>query len=191
MAISLTQGANVGLSQEVPGLTNVILGLGWDARSMHGEAFDLDASAFLLTGDGRVRSDGDFIFYNQARSPEGSVEHLGDNTTGDGDGDDETIKINLGLVPDNIQKVSVVVTIHEAAARNQNFGMVQNAFIRVVDASNGQEIVRYDLSEDFSVETALVFGDVYKHNGEWKFRAIGQGQPGGLAALAQGFGVNL
>lgn len=191
MAISLTKGANVTLSQEAPGLTNVMVGLGWDARSMHGEAFDLDASAFLLTGDGRVRSDGDFIFYNQPRSPEGSVEHMGDNTTGNGDGDDETIKINLGLVPDNVQKVSVVVTIHDAAARSQNFGMVQNAFIRVVDASNGQEIVRYDLSEDFSIETALVFGDVYKHNGEWKFRAVGQGQAGGLAALAQGFGVNL
>lgn len=191
MPIRLTKGANVSLSKSAPGLTNIIVGLGWDARATSGAAFDLDASAFLLSAAGKVRSDADFIFFNQPSSSDGSVKHLGDNTTGDGDGDDEQITIDLTRVPADVEKIAISVTIHEAASRNQNFGMVSQAFVRVIDAANNEEIVRYDLSEDFSVETALVFGEVYRHSGEWKFRAVGQGFQGGLEAMAKNYGVNV
>jgi tellurium resistance protein TerD len=191
MPITLTKGANVSLSKSAPGLSNIIVGLGWDARATSGAAFDLDASAFLLSAAGKVRIDADFIFFNQPASSDGSVNHLGDNTTGDGDGDDEQITIDLTRVPADVEKIAISVTIHEAASRNQNFGMVSQAFVRVVDAANNEEIVRYDLSEDFSVETALVFGEVYRHSSEWKFRAVGQGFQGGLEAMAKNYGVNI
>jgi tellurium resistance protein TerD len=191
MSVSLGKGANISLDKEAPGLTKILIGLGWDTRSTDGEDFDLDASAFLLGESGKVRGDHDFIFYNQLKSSDGSVEHTGDNRTGEGEGDDEAIKVNLSQVPAEVTKLSVVATIHDATARKQNFGMVQNAFIRIVDDSNGREISRYDLAEDCSVETAMIFGEVYRHGGEWKFRAVGQGYQGGLAALARNFGVNV
>jgi tellurium resistance protein TerD len=191
MSISLSKGGNVSLSKEEPGLRNILIGLGWDARSTDGADFDLDASAFLLAESGRVRSDADFIFYNQLSSTDGSVVHTGDNLTGEGEGDDESVKVDLSRVPAEIQRVAVAVTIHDAEARRQNFGMVQNAFIRVVNSDSNREIARYDLSEDCSVETALIFGEVYRHGGDWKFRAVGQGFQGGLGALARNFGVNV
>jgi tellurium resistance protein TerD len=191
MSISLAKGANVSLSKEEPGLANILIGLGWDARATDGEDFDLDASAFLLGESGKVRGDHDFIFYNQLKSADGSVEHTGDNRTGAGDGDDEVVKVDLTRVPADVHKVAVVVTIHEGEARRQNFGMVQNAFMRIVNEATGREISRYDLSEDYSVETALIFGEVYRHGGEWKFRAVGQGYQGGLAPVARNFGVNV
>lgn len=191
MSVSLGKGANISLDKEAPGLTKILIGLGWDTRSTDGEDFDLDASVFLLGESGKVRGDHDFIFYNQLKSSDGSVEHTGDNRTGEGEGDDEAIKVNLSQVPAEVTKLSVVATIHDATARKQNFGMVQNAFIRIVDDSNGRELSRYDLAEDCSVETAMIFGEVYRHGGEWKFRAVGQGYEGGLAALARNFGVNV
>ncbi len=191
MAISLSKGGNISLSKEAPGLTKVTVGLGWDERATDGADFDLDASAFLLKGDGKVRSDADFIFYNQLKSTDGSVEHLGDNTTGSGDGDDEQVSIDLSKVPSEIERIAFCVTIHEAEGRRQNFGMVSNAFIRVVDDSNGKELARYDLSEDMSTETAMTFAEVYRRNNEWKFKAIGQGFTGGLGPLARNYGVNV
>jgi tellurium resistance protein TerD len=191
MSISLAKGANVSLSKEEPGLTKILIGLGWDTRSTDGEDFDLDASVFLLGESGKVRGDHDFIFYNQLKSADGAVEHTGDNRTGEGEGDDEAVTVDLGRLSPDIHKLSVVATIHEAQARRQNFGMVQNAFIRIVNDSGGREISRYDLAEDCSVETAMIFGEVYRHGGEWKFRAVGQGYQGGLAALARNFGVNV
>jgi tellurium resistance protein TerD len=190
VAVTLTKGANLSLSKAAPGLAQVIVGLGWDIRSSDGDAFDLDASAFLLKEDGKVRTDKDFIFYGNLNTG-GMVEHTGDNLTGEGDGDDETVKVNLASLPPDIQKIAIAVTIHEAEARHQNFGMVSQSFVRVVNQSDGQEIVRYDLSEDFSVETALIFGEIYRHSGEWKFRAVGQGFKGGLGPLARQFGVNV
>lgn len=191
MAITLQKGGNLSLSKEAPGLKRVLIGLGWDARATDGQDFDLDASAFLLSSNDRVRSDADFIFYNQLTSQCGSVKHLGDNRTGSGDGDDEAIEITLDTVPSDIQKVSFTVTIYDAPERRQNFGMVKNAYIRVVNAETNQEIGRYDLSEDASIETAMIFGEIYRHNNEWKFRAVGQGYQGGLRALALNYGVNI
>jgi tellurium resistance protein TerD len=191
MAISLQKGGNISLSKTVPGLTKMFVGLGWDARSTDGAAFDLDASLFMLNDTGKVRSGDDFIFFNHLKSSCGSVEHAGDNLTGEGGGDDETIKINLSLIPADVSKLSVTVTIYDANARRQNFGMVSAAFIRVVNEENGQEIARYDLSEDYSTETAMVFGEIYRHGSEWKFKAVGQGFAGGLDALAEQFGVSL
>jgi len=191
MSISLAKGGNVSLSKEEPGLTQILIGLGWDTRATDGADFDLDASAFLLNEAGKVRSDADFIFYNQLRSSDGSVEHTGDNRTGEGDGDDEALKVNLTQVPAEIQKVSIAVTIHDAETRRQNFGMVQNAFIRIVNDATGREITRYDLTEDASIETAMIFGEVYRHGADWKFRAVGQGYQGGLGPLARNFGVNV
>ena len=191
MSISLSKGANISLSKEAPGLSKILVGLGWDTRSSDGQDFDLDASAFLLAAGDKVRSDSDFIFYNQLKSSDGSVEHTGDNLTGEGEGDDEVIKVDLSRVPAEIQKVSVAVTIHEAEGRRQNFGMVTNAFIRVVNEANNGELARYDLSEDASTETAMVFGELYRHGEEWKFRAVGQGYNGGLGPLARNFGVNV
>jgi len=190
MSITLEKGGNVSLSKEEPGLKNILIGLGWDARATDGADFDLDASAFLLGESGKVRNDTDFIFYNQLRSADGSVEHTGDNLTGEGEGDDESIKVDLGRVPAEIQKLAIAVTIHDADARRQNFGMVQNAFIRIVNGDSNREVARFDLAEDYSTETALIFGEVYRHGADWKFRAVGQGFQGGLAPLARNFGVN-
>jgi len=191
MSISLSKGGNLSLSKEAPGLSRILVGLGWDTRSSDGSAFDLDASAFLLKDGDKVRGDTDFIFYNQLKSPDGSVEHTGDNLTGEGEGDDEVIKVDLSRVPPDVQKISVAVTIHDAESRRQNFGMVTNAFIRIVNEANNGEIARYDLSEDASTETAMIFGELYRHGADWKFRAVGQGYNGGLGPLARNFGVNI
>lgn len=191
MPISLKKGENTNLSQTAPSMTRMRVGLGWDARATTGDGFDLDASAFMLTEGDKVRSEADFIFYNQNSSPEGSVVYGGDNRTGDGEGDDETVVIQLDQVPADVAKIAVCVTIHEAQARGQNFGQVSNAFIRCVDEANGEEIARFDLSEDFSVETAVVFGMIYRHSGSWKFRAVGQGYSGGLEALCGVYGIQL
>ena len=189
MALSLSKGGNLSLSKEAPGMTKVLVGLGWDARSTDGQDFDLDASAFLLKADGKVRADSDFIFYNQLKSTDGSVEHTGDNRTGEGDGDDEAITIDLSKVPAEIDKIAITVTIHEADARKQNFGQVRNAFIRLVNQDNNNEVVRYDLAEDASTETAMIFAELYRNGAEWKFRAVGQGFNGGLKPLAESFGL--
>ena len=191
MAISLQKGGNVNLSKEAPGLAKLQVGLGWDARATDGAAFDLDGVVFLLNGAGKVRSDADFIFYNNVKSADGSVVHSGDNRTGAGDGDDETVTVDLTRVPADVERIVVAVTIHEADVRRQNFGMVGKAFIRCVNAGNSSEIARYDLSEDGSTEAAMVFGEVYRHGAEWKFRAIGQGFAGGLGPLAKSYGVNV
>ena len=191
MAISLQKGGNVSLSKASPNLRKVLIGLGWDARSTSGDDFDLDASVFMVGSNGKVRSDADFIFYNQLRSTCGSVEHTGDNRTGAGDGDDESIKVVLAQVPAGIERLVVAVTIHDADARRQNFGMVRGAYIRLVNIEDDTEIVRFDLTEDASVETAMIFGEVYRHNGEWKFRAVGQGYSGGLRALAVAHGISV
>lgn len=190
MAISLQKGGNVNLSKEAPGMKAMLVGLGWDARATDGAAFDLDASAFLLKEDGKVHSDADFIFYNNTKSADGAVEHTGDNTTGVGEGDDESIKVDLSKVPAAVAKIAVSVTIHDAEARKQNFGMVSKAYIRVVDSATSKEVARYDLSEDASIETAMVFGEIYRAGAEWKFKAIGQGFKGGLGPLAKNYGVN-
>jgi tellurium resistance protein TerD len=191
MAISLSKGGNVSLSKEAPGLRRIVVGLGWDARATDGKSFDLDASAFLLAEGDRVRSDADFVFYNQAEGAGGAVRHQGDNLTGDGEGDDEQIEVSLASLPAEVQKIAVSVTIHDAEVRGQNFGQVSNAYIRVANADDGQEIARYDLSEDASTETAMVFGEIYRHGQDFKFRAVGQGFAGGLAPLARTFGVNI
>ena len=191
MAISLSKGGNVSLSKEAPGLRRILVGLGWDARATDGQPFDLDASAFLLGEDGRVRSDADFVFYNQVEGAGGAVRHQGDNLTGAGEGDDEQIEVSLASLPAEVQRIAVSVTIHEAETRGQNFGQVSNAFIRVVNADDGQEIARYDLSEDASTETAMIFGEIYRHGQDFKFRAVGQGFAGGLAPLARSFGVGI
>jgi tellurium resistance protein TerD len=190
MAISLQKGGNVNLSKEDPTLKRVIIGLGWDPRSTDGATFDLDGSAFLLRGDGKVRGDNDFIFYNNLKSSDGAVQHTGDNRTGQGAGDDERIAVDLARVPPEIERIVFSVTIHEADVRRQNFGMVAGAFIRCVNAEGEREIARYDLSEDSSTETAMIFGELYRYGGQWKFRAVGQGYNGGLGPLARSFGVN-
>lgn len=190
MAISLQKGGNVNLSKEAPNLKKILIGLGWDPRVTDGATFDLDGSAFLLKADGKVRGDSDFIFYNNLKSTDGSVTHTGDNTSGAGEGDDERLVIDLEKVPAEIERITVGVTIHDAEARKQNFGMVGKAFIRCMDANGEKEIARYDLSEDGSTETAMVFGEIYRNNGEWKFKAIGQGFKGGLGPLARSYGVN-
>ncbi|NHQ85131.1 TerD family protein [Iodobacter sp. HSC-16F04] len=190
MAISLQKGGNVNLSKEAPSLKKLVIGLGWDPRVTDGSAFDLDGSAFMLKADGKVRADSDFIFYNNLKSTDGSVTHAGDNTSGQGDGDDEKIVIDLALVPADIDKITVGVTIHDAEARKQNFGMVGKAYIRCLDANGDKEIARYDLSEDSSTETAMIFGEIYRAGAEWKFKAVGQGFAGGLAPLARSFGIS-
>jgi tellurium resistance protein TerD len=191
MAVSLKKGGNVSLSKEAPGLSKITVGLGWDSRVTDGAAFDLDGSVFLCGDDGKVIDDKHFIFYGNLKSQDGSVEHTGDNLTGEGDGDDEQVKIELNAVPAVIKKMVFSVTIHEAATRSQNFGQVANAFMRVIDQNSGKELARYDLSEDYSVETAMIFGEVYRHNDEWKFKAIGAGFEGGLGPLARSMGVNV
>ncbi|WP_432481436.1 TerD family protein [Moraxella sp. ZY200743] len=191
MLVSLSRGGNVSLSKSDPSLTKLIIGLGWDVRSTDGVDFDLDGSAFLLASNDKVRSDNDFIFYNNLKSIDGSVEHTGDNRTGEGDGDDESLIINLDKVPAGIEKIAIAVTIHDADIRRQSFGQVSNAFIRCVNGVSDREIARFDLNEDASTETAMIFGEVYRHNGEWKFRAIGQGFSGGLGALVRNYGINI
>lgn len=191
MAVSLQKGGNVSLEKVAPGMTKILIGLGWDERATDGAEFDLDASLFLLKSDGKVRADNDFIFYNNLTSSDGSVVHQGDNRTGEGDGDDEAVKIDLSSVPPEVDKISVAVTIHDALARSQNFGQISNAFMRVVNNDSNEEVARYDLSEDYSIETAMIFGEIYRNNGEWKFKAVGQGYEGGLKALAEGFGINM
>lgn len=192
MAVSLTKGQKVDLTKGNPGLCNLLVGLGWDINRYDGGSdFDLDTAAFLLGGDGKTASDADFVFYGNLKHASGAVEHLGDNLTGEGDGDDEQIKIDLSKVPETVEKIDFTVTIYEAEERRQNFGQVSNAFIRIVDEANNTELIRYDLGEDFSIETAVVVGELYRNNGEWKFNAIGSGFQGGLHALCQNFGVNV
>jgi tellurium resistance protein TerD len=191
VGVSLSKGGNVSLSKEAPGLTAVLVGLGWDARTTTGADFDLDASAILTSETGKVVSDKGFVFYNNLKSDDGSVEHTGDNTTGEGEGDDEVIKVNLAAVPATVQKIVFPVSIYDAEARSQSFGQVREAYIRIVNQAGGQEIARYDLSEDASTETAMVFGELYRNGAEWKFRAIGQGYASGLRGIAQDFGVNV
>ena len=191
MGVSLSKGQKVSLTKDNPGLQKVVVGLGWDVNAFDtGGDFDLDAAAFLLTDSGKVSKSEDFVFFGNLKHPSGSVEHLGDNLTGAGEGDDEQIKINLSAVPENISKIAFTVTIYEAESRHQNFGQVSNAFIRIYNDANGEEMLRYDLGEDFSIETAAVFGELYRNNGEWKFNAIGSGYQGGLAALCANFGVD-
>ncbi|MCG8707272.1 TerD family protein [Brenneria sp. 4F2] len=190
MGVSLSKGGNVSLSKEAPTMKNMLVGLGWDARSTDGQDFDLDASAFLLNNSGKVRGDTDFIFYNNLKSTDGSVMHTGDNRTGEGDGDDEALKIKLDQIPADVDKIVFVVTIHDATTRRQSFGQVAGAFIRLVNDDNRQEVARYDLTEDASTETAMLFGELYRHNTEWKFRAVGQGYAGGLASVCAQYGIN-
>ncbi|WP_405610604.1 TerD family protein [Streptomyces sp. NBC_01511] len=191
MGVSLSKGGNVSLSKEAPGLTAVLVGLGWDARSTTGADFDLDASALLINATGKVPSDQHFIFYNNLKSPDGSVEHTGDNLTGEGEGDDEVVKVNLAGVPADVDKIVFPVSIHEAESRSQSFGQVRNAYIRVVNQDGGAELARYDLTEDASTETAMVFGELYRNGAEWKFRAVGQGYASGLSGIATDFGVGV
>jgi tellurium resistance protein TerD len=191
MAVSLVKGGNVSLTKEAPSMNVALVGLGWDARVTDGQAFDLDASVFLVGENGKVLSDSHFVFYNNTTSPDGAVQHQGDNRTGEGDGDDEQVKIDLTKVAADVKKLVFAVTIHEADSRKQNFGMVSNSFMRVVNNDNGAEIARFDLSEDASTETAMIFGELYRHGAEWKFKAVGQCFAGGLAALATQHGINI
>lgn len=190
MGVSLAKGGNVSLTKTAPSMKNVLIGLGWDARSTDGQPFDLDASAFLLVAAGKVRGDSDFIFYNNLKSADGAVTHTGDNRTGEGDGDDESLIVKLDAIAPDVDKIVFVVTIHDAQARRQSFGQVSNAFIRLVDNDSKNEVARYDLSEDASTETAMLFGELYRHNSEWKFRAVGQGYAGGLASVCAQYGIN-
>ncbi|MEI5905886.1 TerD family protein [Bacillus spongiae] len=192
MAISLSKGQKVDLTKTNPGLSKVIVGLGWDTNKYDGGVdFDLDASIFLLGDNGKVTSERDFVFYNQLEGGNGSVVHTGDNRTGEGDGDDEKVKVNLSSVPESIQKIAFVITIHDGESRNQNFGQVSNAFVRVLSEETNEELIRYDLGEDFSIETALIVGELYRHNGEWKFSAVGSGYQGGLGRIATDFGLDV
>jgi tellurium resistance protein TerD len=191
MSVALTKGGNVSLSKSAPNLTSIAVGLGWDARSTTGADFDLDASALLTGANGKVLSDAHFVFFNNLKSPDGSVEHTGDNLTGEGEGDDETINVELPLVPPEVEKIVFTVSIYDAEQRSQAFGQVTNAYIRVVNRADGSELARYDLSEDASTETAMIFGEVYRRDAEWKFRAVGQGYASGLRGIAVDFGVNV
>ena len=192
MAITLSKGQKVSLTKGNPGLKHIVVGLGWDTNKYDGGFdFDLDSAAFLLGENGKVNADTDFVFYNNLKHSSGAVEHLGDNLTGEGDGDDEQVKVDLSLVPQNISKIAFTVTIHEAQERRQNFGQVSNSYVRVVDEDTNQELLNYELGEDFSIETAIVVCEIYRHNGEWKFNALGSGFEGGLEALCKNFGVNV
>lgn len=191
MAVNLRKGQKVDLTKGKPGLNRLLIGLGWDVNFYDGsDDFDLDASAFLLGANGRVTSDSDFIFYGNQRHPSGCIESTGDNRSGEGEGDDEQVLVNLSQVPANIERIAFAVTIYDADARRQNFGMVGNSYIRVVDQNSGEELVRFDLGEDYSIETAIVVGELYRHNGEWKFNAVGSGFQGGLEALCANYGIN-
>ncbi len=191
MGVSLSKGGNVSLTKAAPNLTAIAVGLGWDARSTSGEGFDLDASALALNSSHRVLGDEYFVFFNNLTSPDGSITHQGDNLTGEGEGDDEVINVTLSRVPSEIVSIVFPVSIYDADSRGQSFGQVRNAFIRVVNLADGAELARYDLTEDASTETAMVFGEVYRQGGDWKFRAVGQGYASGLAGIARDFGVNV
>ena len=192
MPISLSKGQKVDLTKGNPGLKNIMVGLGWDVNAFDsGADFDLDAAAFMVGENGKCPTEKEFVFYGNLEHPSGSVQHQGDNLTGAGDGDDEQILVDLGKIPANVTRIAFTVTIYEAETRRQNFGQVSNAFIRIVDEANGQELIRYDLGEDFSIETAVVVGELYRHNGEWKFNAIGSGFQGGLAALCGHYGIEV
>ncbi|WP_313800516.1 TerD family protein [Cytobacillus sp.] len=192
MAVSLSKGQKVDLTKANPGLTKVVVGVGWDVNKYDGgHDFDLDSSVFLLGDNGKVTSDRDFVFYNNTNGGNGSVVHTGDNRTGEGEGDDEQVKVDLANVPADIQRITFTITIHEGEARNQNFGQVSNSYVRIMSEDSGEELIRYDLGEDFSIETAIVVGELYRHNAEWKFSAIGSGYQGGLAALAKDFGLQI
>lgn len=190
MAVNLQKGQKVDLTKGRAGLSKIIVGLGWDTNKFDGPDFDLDASAFILGDSGKCGDEKDFVYYNNLKHASGSVEHLGDNLTGDGDGDDEQIKIDLSKVPAHVQKIAITVTIHMAQERNQNFGLVSNAFVRIVDEANNSELIRYDLSEDYSIETALVFCELYRNGAEWKFAAVGQGFNDGLSGLCRLYGLS-
>ncbi|MFI0368226.1 TerD family protein [Actinomadura soli] len=191
MGVSLAKGGNVSLTKAAPNLTAVTVGLGWDVRATTGADFDLDASALMLASTGKVMSDQHFVFFNNLKSPDGSVEHTGDNLTGEGEGDDESINVDLNTVPVECERIVFPVSIYDADNRHQSFGQVRNAFIRIVNRTDGNELARFDLTEDASTETAMVFGELYRHSGEWKFRAVGQGYASGLAGIAVDFGVNV
>ena len=192
MAITLSKGQKVSLTKGNPGLKHIVVGLGWDTNKYDGGFdFDLDSAAFLLDENGKVNADTDFVFYNNLKHSSGAVEHLGENLTGEGNGDDEQVKVDLSLVPQNISKIAFTVTIHEALERRQNFGQVSNSYVRVIDEDTNQELLNYELGEDFSIETAIVVCEIYRHNGEWKFNALGSGFEGGLEALCKNFGVNI
>ena len=191
MGVSLSKGGNVSLTKMAPSLTAVTVGLGWDVRTTTGTDFDLDASAMLCGGDGKVLDDSHFVFFNNLKSPDGSVEHTGDNLTGEGEGDDEQIKVDLTVMPAEVDKIAFPVSIYDADKRSQTFGQVRNAFIRVLNQADGAELARYDLTEDASTETAMVFGELYRSGTEWKFRAVGQGYASGLSGIAGDFGVNV
>lgn len=192
MGITLAKGQKVSLTKGNPGLKNILIGLGWDTNKYDGGFdFDLDTAAFLTDENGKVINDLDFVFYNNLKHSSGSVEHLGDNRTGEGDGDDEQILVDLSKIPSNINKVAFTVTIHEALERRQNFGQVSNSYIRVLNKDTNEELIKYELGEDFSIETAVVVAEIYRHNGEWKFNALGSGFEGGLAALCKNFGINI
>jgi len=191
MGVSLSKGGNVSLTKQAPGLTAVVVGLGWDVRTTSGTDFDLDASAIMCMEAGKVLSDAHFVFFNNLTSPDGSVEHTGDNLTGEGEGDDEQVKVDLARVPPEVSKVVFPVSIYDAESRSQSFGQVRNAFIRVVNQAGGAELARYDLSEDASTETAMVFGELYRNGTDWKFRAVGQGYASGLRGIATDYGVNV
>ena len=191
MPINLTKGQKVNLSKDNPGLKNILVGLGWDVNAFDsGADFDLDASAFVAGANGKCPTDTDFIFYGNLEHQSGAVKHMGDNLTGEGDGDDEQIEVDLSMVPGNIEKIAFTVTIYDAEKRRQNFGQVSNAYIHILDTATNTELLRFDLGEDFSIETAVVVGELYKHNGEWKFNAIGSGFQGGLAALCAHYGID-
>ncbi|WP_413364637.1 TerD family protein [Lysinibacillus sp. 3P01SB] len=192
MAIQLSKGQRIDLTKNDPSLQRIIIGLGWDVKNFDGgQDFDLDASVFMLGADGKCRNDLDFIFYNNLQSTDGSVIHTGDNRTGEGDGDDEQIKVDLSKVPSSVDRIAFTVTIHDAEARRQNFGQVTNAFVRLVNEDTNNEVLRFDLGEDFSIETAVVFCELYRHNQDWKFNAVGSGYQGGLAALVRAYGLSV
>ncbi len=192
MAVSLKKGQKVDLTKTNPGLSKIVAGLGWDTNKYDGgNDFDLDTAAFLVGEDGKVTTESDFVFYNNLNHPSGAVAHLGDNRTGEGEGDDEQIRVELDKIPANVQKIGFSATIHDAEARSQNFGQVSNAFIRIFNEATNEELIRYDLSEDYSIETAVVVGELYRHNNEWKFAATGSGFEGGLGALCKNFGIDL
>lgn len=187
--VSLVKGQKVDLTKGNAGLKKILVGLGWDTNKYDGDDFDLDTSAFLLDKNGKVTTDKDFVFFNNLVHPSGAVKHMGDNLTGSGDGDDEQIIVDLAKIPENVEKIAFTVTIYEADSRMQNFGMVSNAYIRMCNEETDEEMIRYDLGEDYSTETSMVLGELYRHNGEWKFNAIGAGYSGGLTALCNGYGL--
>lgn len=192
MAVNLTKGQKVDITKGNSGLNNIVIGLGWDINKYDDNtSFDLDASAFILNSSGKVRCDEDMVFFNNSIGANGAVKHSGDNRTGEGEGDDEQIKIDISKLPADVDKIAFVITIHKADERNQNFGQVNNSYVRVINESKAEEMVRYDLGEDFSIETALIVGELYKHNNEWKFAAVGRGYQGGLKSICNDFGVNI